>query len=126
MDGKEKLEQFLNYLRIVDKQIDEELQPYYERVLEREKAGMNSYGVANPKERVLLGKSSSIYKLQAKINACSSFEELEAKLKGEIAETQDNAILYDLQRQLNLISEYLISVEKTVSANDEFGGFKKR
>ena len=80
MDGKEKLEQFLNYLRIVDKQI----------------------------------------------NACSSFEELEAKLKGEIAETQDNAILYDLQRQLNLISEYLISVEKTVSANDEFGGFKKR
>lgn len=113
MGEENKLLQFLEYLRDIEKKADEGLSSYYEKVFEREKAGMNSYGVAKPQERVLLGINASIQQLKSKIKECSSFEELEAKLKKEIVEAQDNAVLYELQRQLSLISDYSMAVGKT-------------
>lgn len=134
MGEENRLLQFLEYLRDIEKKADEGLRSYYEKVFEREKAGMNSYGVAKPQERVLLGINVSIQQLKAKIKECNSFEDLEANLKKEIAEAQDNATLYELQRQLSLISDYSLSVEKTEEHMDlssdvsdsKSGGLNKR
>lgn len=126
MNGKEELLQFLEYLVNIDNEINEELQPYYGRVLGREKACMNSYGLANPKEKTLLSRSLSIYKLSAKVKGCSSFEELEAMLRREIAEAKDDTDLFDLRRQLAFLSDYssfkkkmAMSLDGSLSENSE-------
>ena len=98
MIEKEMLD-FVEYLKNAEKRIDEELIPYYERIAKREKARMNSYGVATPKDNVLLNESTAIYDLRQKASSNISFRELEKEIKDEIYNCQDKEVILKLKRQ---------------------------
>lgn len=106
MDKKVSLLDFSEYLEAKEQEIQEALKPYHRRIEERERAGMNIYGVANPGDSELLKMNKSIYELQKKIKLTNNFEDLQSYIEKEIQSCQDKTNIYDLKRQLQYIDEY--------------------
>lgn len=111
---------FYEYLETKRSEVLEALKPYNQRIEDRERAGMNSYGVATPKDKELLRNNKSILDLQKKIKLNNNFENLKNDIEEEIQSCQDKTDIYNLERQLQYMNEYSKVNNKSQSLN-EFG-----
>lgn len=105
MENQELLE-FENYMSDRDKQVDQELRPYYDAVREMEERHMNSYVHVAPYQRVLLDESGTIYRLGQRIHSVSSMDELRSSIEEDMKRENTNDAQVFLQRELNFIEEY--------------------
>lgn len=95
--------EFKEYLDKLEKAIQEELKPFYERERERENSSMNTYGIATPKDKSLLAEVVSIQNLKRRINLSNNIDDIVEEIKDE----RKTGNSFDLDRQLELIKEYL-------------------
>lgn len=116
MENQELLE-FANYMSNRDKQVDQELRPYYDAVREMEERHMNSYVHVAPYQRVLLDESGTIYRLGQRIHNVSSMDELRSSIEEDMNKETTNDAQVFLQRELNFIEEYKHSKEQENGKN---------
>lgn len=106
-------ENFIEFLSTKKARALEELEPYYNRLKEREKSHMNMYGIATPKDNSNFNLLNAINKLEQEKS--SAIQELEIIIEAQIATTTDPNEINNLKLQLNLIAEYKDSQNKNNS-----------
>lgn len=95
---------FFDYLEKKKQTIVDELQPYYDKLNARLSAHMNTYGIANPKEKCLMNDLASVIDLERRLKETNSFDKLEEGLRKEVeAKGLDSK---GLQNEIEIITEY--------------------
>lgn len=105
MENEEYLA-FFDYLTKRDREVNKELEPYYERARHMEERNMNAYGQAKPYDKVLLKESATIYRLKRRVSNCASIEELIVSIEKDRAQENRREIDADLEQELWFITEY--------------------
>lgn len=105
MENQELFE-FLSYLSDRDNQVDKELKPYYEAILQMEERHMNSYIHTTPHQWVLLDESGTICRLRKRISSISSIDELRNSIKEDMQRETTNDAQVFLQREMDFLEEY--------------------
>ncbi len=104
---------FLDYIGKENDRIQKELKHYFELEQERERAGMNLYGIGTPRDQRNLEKWRSVYQLQYQAMRLSNFSELVDFVEQQLNSELDTESRKHYEREKEILIEFQKSKEAT-------------
>lgn len=110
--NQEEMISFLSYLEKRYTEYQPLRQSYMDKEMEREKSGINKYGVGTPAEEIAIQQTFVIERLIQKSISMANLRELEESLTSGLENTEDKEEKRLLKKELAWISRYKEEKEK--------------